>query len=342
MVSKLKALVTGGSGFLGKHIVEQLLDSGKYEVVVFDIRPLEDARVTSIVGDLRKRDEVKKACEGVDVVFHVATAAPTGENTLNKELMVGVNVEGTRNVVSACQANGVERLVYTSTASAVFDGTPLHMVTEKHAYAAKPMDFYTRTKIEGEQIILQANGSGGVATCALRPSGIFGEGDLLFVPTVIKNAERGKMKYIIGNGENLMDFTYAGNVAQAHLEAAEALSLTSKVAGQAYFITNNEPRPFWGMMGDVCEGLGYKRPSIKLPFLLIFILAAFFEYIIMPLLKPFMTLKTDFTVNRILLASTNRTFDSSKAKQDFGYSPKVPMDEALKKTLMTYGHLKKQ
>ena len=110
------------------------------------------------------------------------------------------------------------------------------------------MDYYTETKIRGEQMVLEANGKGGLATCALRPSGIFGEGDVLFVPTVVKNARNGKMKYVIGDGKNLMDFTYVGNVAQAHLEAAAHLSLTSPLAGSPYFITNDDPLPFWKMM----------------------------------------------------------------------------------------------
>lgn len=64
------------------------------------------------------------------------------------------------------------------------------------------------------QLALEANGKGGLATCALRPSGIYGEGDPLFVPTLIRNAQAGKTKYIIGDGTNQMDFTYVGNVAQ--------------------------------------------------------------------------------------------------------------------------------
>ncbi len=150
----------------------------------------------------------------MDVVFHCATAAPTGAGALNKALMDGVNVTGTRNIVAACQACKVKKLVSTSSASVVFDGRTLSMVDESHPYALKPMDYYTRTKIEGEKLVLAANGVAGVATCALRPSGIFGEGDPLFVPTVAKQAERGKTKYIIGDGSNRMDFTYVGNVAQ--------------------------------------------------------------------------------------------------------------------------------
>ena len=75
--------------------------------------------------------------------------------------------------------------------------------------------------------------------------------------------------------------------AQAHVEAAEALSAKSKLAGQAYFVTNHEPVRFWGMMGDVLEGLGYARPSKHLPYLLIFVVALIFEYVVRPLLRPF-------------------------------------------------------
>ena len=79
-------------------------------------------------------------------------------------------------------------------------------------------------QILGEKLVLAANGRGGLATVALRPSGIFGEGDPLLVPLTVANAKRGKMKYIIGGGANLMDFTYVGNVAQAHLLVRASVS----------------------------------------------------------------------------------------------------------------------
>jgi nucleoside-diphosphate-sugar epimerase len=73
-------------------------------------------------------------------------------------------------------------------------------------------------QVTGEKLVLEANGRGGLATVALRPSGIFGPGDQLFVPVTVEKAKQGKMKYIIGDGRNVMDFTYVGNVAQAHLQ----------------------------------------------------------------------------------------------------------------------------
>lgn len=338
---RLKCVVTGGAGFLGKHLVQQLLDSGKYDVTVFDIRDCGLAGASTVVGDLRKPDQVSAVIKGADIVFHVATAAPTGENALNCALMQGVNIDGTQHIIDACVAHGVSRLVYTSSASVVFDGRPLNNVDESTAYAQKPMDYYTKTKIQGEQMILAANGKGGVQTVALRPSGIFGEGDPVFVPTVVRQAKAGKMKFIIGSGANKMDFTYVGNVAQAHLLAADALeSAPTRVAGKAYFVTNQSPVPFWQMMGDMCEGLGYRRPSIHLPFALIITVAFIFEYVVRPLLAPIKKLNSDFTVNRILIATTNRTFSSAAAAADFGYKPRLSLHEAMAATLASFKHLR--
>lgn len=340
------ALVTGGGGFLGRHIVEQLLADGRYRVRVFDIRPAApDAAhpdVEYVVGDLRKIDDVMTACHAIDIVFHTATAAPTGANAYNRTLMHSVNVDGTNNVIQACKEKSVRALVYTSSASVVFEGKDLIKVNEDTPYAAAPLDFYTATKIEGEKLALQANDA-RLCTCALRPSGMFGEYDLLTVPTMISKAKAGKMKYIIGKGDNIMDWTYAGNVAAAHLAAGESLlhkGPASSAAGKAYFVTNDDPKPFWGFMGDICGGLGYDRPHIRLPYLLIMFIALFVQYVVKPLLRPIKELETDFTPFRIKVASVNRTFDCSRAKRDFSYHPAVSMDEALERTLKYFDHLK--
>jgi sterol-4alpha-carboxylate 3-dehydrogenase (decarboxylating) len=109
---KRKALVTGGNGFLGQHLVRQLVSSGLYEVTVLDIRDTGDSAAHAVrVADLRDAAAVATAVAGQDVVFHCATAAPTGANALNNQLMYSVNVDGTRNVIAACKQHGVTRLV---------------------------------------------------------------------------------------------------------------------------------------------------------------------------------------------------------------------------------------
>lgn len=91
---------------------------------------------------------------GVDVVFHCATAQLVGVNSKNENLMYSVNVTGTANVIDACVKHKVPRLVYTSTASVVFEGKSLVNVDETHPYATKPMDFYTSTKVGTQYIKL--------------------------------------------------------------------------------------------------------------------------------------------------------------------------------------------
>ncbi|CAK0781998.1 hypothetical protein CVIRNUC_005526 [Coccomyxa viridis] len=340
LAGRRKCLVTGGAGFLGKHLVQQLQDSGRYDVSVFDIRDAGISGVQTVVGDLRDQAQVEAAVAGCDTVFHCATAAPAAANTANKKLMHDVNVRGTENIIAACESQGVARLVYTSSASVVFDGRDLINVNEDAPYAARPIDYYTETKVLGEKLVLAANGRGGLATVALRPSGIFGEGDPLLVPLTVAKAKEGKMKFIIGSGENLMDFTYVGNVAQAHLQAADALAGSQPAcAGKAYFITNAEPRPFWGFLGDLLEPLGYQRPSTKLPWRLIFFIAVLVELIIW-LLKPFKTIAaSEFTPMRIRIAKATRQLDCSRACQDLGYAPKVAIDEALQRTVKHFSYL---
>lgn len=120
---------------------------------------------------------------------------------------------------------------WSAPASAVvFDGSDLLGVDETVPYTRKPMDYYTETKVAGEKLILAAN-SPSLAVVALRPSGIYGEGDTVMVPTLVRQARAGKMKYIIGNGKNVWDFTYVGNVAQAHVLVSTA---GSAAAGMEY------------------------------------------------------------------------------------------------------------
>jgi nucleoside-diphosphate-sugar epimerase len=337
-------LVVGGAGFLGRHIVQQLLEHPRFKksVRVFDLRdPLIPGVERAFTGDLRVPEDVVRAVTGADVVIHVATATPTSENALDKELMDGVNVRGTYNVVEACRHCGVRRLVYTSSASVVFAGQDLDGVDEASIdYATKPHDHYTATKIEGERIVLAANDA-RLATCALRPSGIFGEGDTVMVPTMVRQAKKGKMKYIIGTGRNLWDLTYVGNVAQAHVLAAEVLEIGSPAAGEAFFVTNQEPVPFWQFTGDLLEGLGYARPSTRLPLGLVLAIAMVFEYVIRPLLSPVWKLTSDFTVFRVRIVTRARAFNGDKARRVLGYVPRVSVQEGLGRTVGYFAHLRK-
>ncbi|CAA7019649.1 unnamed protein product [Microthlaspi erraticum] len=189
---------------------------------------------------------------------------------------------------------------------------------------------------------MKANGSNGLLTCCIRPSSIFGPGDRLLVPSLVDAARAGKSKFIIGNGNNLYDFTYVENVAHAHVCAERALAsggdVSTKAAGQAYFITNMEPIKFWDFMSQLLEGLGYERPSIKIPAFVMMPIAYLVE-LIYNLLGPYGMKVPQLTPSRVRLLSCNRTFDSTKAKDRLGYAPVVPLQEGIRRTIDSFSHL---
>ncbi|XAR69450.1 3-beta-hydroxysteroid-4-alpha-carboxylate 3-dehydrogenase (decarboxylating) [Bertholletia excelsa] len=350
-------VVTGGRGFAARHLVEMLIRYDMFSVRVADLGPsinldpaeekgalgeaLRSGRAQYVSADLRDKSQVLKACDGAEVVFHMA--APDSSIN-NHELHYSVNVKGTKNVIDACVELKVKRLIYTSSPSVVFDG--IHGIingNESLPYPAKHNDSYSATKAEGEALVIKANGVNGLLTCCIRPSSIFGPGDKLFVPSLVSAARAGKLKFIIGDGKNMYDFTYVENVAHAHICAERALAseetVAKRAAGEAYFITNKEPLKFWEFVSLVLEGLGYERPRIKIPVFIIMPIAHLVERTY-KLLAPYGMKVPQFTPSRIRLLSCSRTFNSSKATDRLGYTPIVPLELGLKRTIESYSHLK--
>lgn len=126
------------------------------------------------------------------------------------------------------------------------------------------------------------------------------------------------------------------------LQAAKKLSLRSKIAGKAYFVTNDEPVPIWEFFGDVLEPLGYGRPRIWMPFLLVYFLALVLERIIIPLFSPIVKIKpSEFTTSRLKIVTSNRKINISRIKRDLGYSPKIALKEGVDRTLAHFQPLAK-
>ena len=233
----LKALVTGGGGFLGLAVVEQLLARGD-QVRSFARGPypgLADLGVEVRRGDLRDAQAVEQACAGCDVVFHVAAKAGIwGRYAAYYE----PNVRGTQNVLAACREHGVHRLVYTSSPSVVFDGRSMEGVDESVPYPQRQHSHYAATKALGEQAVLAANGT-TLRTLALRPHLIWGPRDNHLVPRIVSRGRAGTLRRV-GDGTNKVDTTYIENAARAHLLAADALATNPRAAGRPFFISQGE------------------------------------------------------------------------------------------------------
>ncbi|MBL8973711.1 MAG: NAD-dependent epimerase/dehydratase family protein, partial [Myxococcales bacterium] len=185
------SLVTGGCGFLGRAVVDALAARGDV-VTVLDHR-IEPWRsdVQFVRGDICDPRVVEDAIAGQDVVFHSASLVHTKHNRL--ETVRAVNIDGTRNVLRACQQHAVARLVYVSSASVVYDGHDIQNGDESLPYAPSFPAPDAETKRIAEEEVLKASGQGGTLTVAIRPHMIFGPGDNRLVPAILTKAREGKL-----------------------------------------------------------------------------------------------------------------------------------------------------
>ncbi len=188
----MRVLVTGGGGFLGRSIVEQLMARGdQVKSFARGAYPDLSARGVEVVqGDIANPEAVLRAAQGCEVVFHVAAKAGLWGQKIDFHK---ANVLGTENVIRACQQAGIARLVYTSSPSVVFDGRDMEGVNESVPYAPAFRAHYPRTKALAEQRLLAANSS-SLATVALRPHLLWGPHDTQLTKSILARGQRGNAR----------------------------------------------------------------------------------------------------------------------------------------------------
>uniref|UniRef100_A0A8C0HN52 3-beta hydroxysteroid dehydrogenase/isomerase domain-containing protein n=1 Tax=Buteo japonicus TaxID=224669 RepID=A0A8C0HN52_9AVES len=230
-----KTMVTGGGGYLGYNLGCALVRSG-IAVVLFDVRKPRweiPNGADFFKGDVRDYDAVFKACEGVDCVFHVAACGMSGlEQLQKKDQIESINVGGTKIIIDVCKQRNISRLIYTSTVNVVFGGNPIEEGDEEtvpYFPLEKQFNHYSRTKAIADQMVLAANGTllkggGKLHTCVLRPPGIYGPEEQRHMPRVAANIQRRLFNFKFGNHKVQMNWVHIGNLVQAHLLAAEALT----------------------------------------------------------------------------------------------------------------------
>jgi 2-alkyl-3-oxoalkanoate reductase len=323
----MTALVTGGGGFLGRYIVEQLLASGA-QVRIFSrrrFRELEDAGAVSLVGDLRDERAVGEACRGVDTVFHTAAVPGIwGPWSLYYE----TNTVGTLNVIAGCIAHGVSRLVYTSSPSVIYDGRPHEGEDESLRYPARFSAHYPHSKALAEQAVLGANGASDLQTVALRPHLIWGPRDNHLLPRLVQRARQGRLRRV-GDGRNQVSNSYVENTAHAHLLAAKALAEGMPCAGKAYFI--NEPKPvlLWEWVDELLETAGLRPIQRGVPASAAWAAGALLEgaaRLVGSRKEPMMT---RFLASQL---GSSHWYRIDAAQRDFRYAPLVSPDEGLRRT----------
>lgn len=345
-------LITGGCGFVGSRLAQLLQSRGAYsKLAIVDLRPAPNPldKVDYHFGDITDYAAMKEIFEKVrpNVVIH--TASPHF-NIPSKEIMYKVNVEGTKTLVRVAQESGVRAFVLTSSASVISDTmTDLVHANETYPYCmgSDQPEYYTTTKAMAEIHVLESNRPKEYPkflTCAVRPSGIFGVGDVQLLPPGLSAYFRGQTKFQIGNNDNLFDFTEVTNVVHAHHLAAAGLLATAdredqgqaapldmeKVDGEAFLITNDQPTYFydfarmcWSAAGDTT------RPADVwvLPKGFGLFIASLMEWIfwIFKLGKP------NLTRQQVRYSCMTRYYDITKAKTRLGYRPIIRLDDGVKR-----------
>ena len=307
---------------LGHEIVRQLLAAGK-EVSVLDLQSPPEPCSNARIGDIRDRDAVRAACAGSDVV--VQTAAAVWQPGTPREVYETINVDGNRIVVDVCRELGIRRLVYTSTIDVVVDGrTPVVDGNESLPYPGKlPADTYSRTKIEAEQLMLAANGP-DLATCALRPAGMYGPRDRYHLGNIVDMAKRGKYMRA-GSGKARFTHVYSENAAHVHLLAAERLFPGSPVAGEIYFVGDHYPATnLFDFMEPYLEALGLPVPRRSIPYPVAYGVACVAEMV-----AP----RSNLTRFSVVQTCVDHTYRHDKAVRELDYTPIVSYDEAFRRTL---------
>lgn len=320
----MRALVTGGGGFLGSAILRQLHARGERSLRSYSRQrypQLDALGVEQFAGDLTDREVLMRAADGCDTVFHVAAKAGVWGRY---RAYHAANVVGTENVLEVCRRCGVGRLVYTSSPSVVHGKGDIEGGEESLPYPAHYETAYPETKAIAERMVLAANGN-GLLTVALRPHLIWGPGDPHLIPRLLMRARAGKLRRI-GAGNKLVDTVFVENAAHAHLLAAAQLVPGSPACGKAYFITNGEPRPLWDFINHILEAANLPPVTRGVPFWLAYAAGAVMEWG-----HKFFRLSGEPPMTRFVARqlSTAHWYRIDAARQDLGYEPLVSIDQGL-------------
>lgn len=321
----MKALVSGGGGFLGSHLVKALLARGDEVRIIArgEYPELAKLGVTCVRGDITDAVATRAACEGMDVVFH--TAAKAGGWGDPKEYEA-INIGGTKNVIDGCKAAGVPVLVHTSSPSVVHGDGELAGADESVPFATHFLADYPRTKAESEKLALAASDE-RLKIIALRPHFIWGPGDRHLLPRLIARASKGKLRRI-GDGDPKSDTIYIDNCVHAHLLAADRLRAGAPLGGKTYFVSDDEPIGVWSMAERMLAAAGHGPITRRIsPGL------AWFGASLLEATWRLFGLQSEPLITRFAVSELTHAqwFNISAAKRDLGYAPVVSLDEGLQR-----------
>lgn len=316
----MRAFVTGGSGFVGGHLIRRLTGDG-HQVVALARSDTAADRVMELGATVAHGDlsdpVLITAMTGCEVVFHCAALVGSHLDALAAEK---ANVVGTTHVVQGAIAAGARRLVHLSTESVLIDGRPLNGVDESVPVPSSGhLSEYARTKALAEQIVLAANGE-LLETIALRPRLVWGPEDATWLPGLVDKVEAGVFRWV-DHGVHPGSTCHVFNVVEALVLAAD-----KGTPGSAYFITDGPPRAFKDFARAYLLTAGVEVGDGSVPGWLMRAAASVVEsaWRVLPTSSP-------PPINRVeaYMVSHPQVFDDGRARRELGYRPVISVEQGL-------------
>jgi len=314
----MKVLVTGGTGFIGSYLVEELLKDG-YEVRILSRKSTTrwKNKVEIFRGDITKPEILDKAFKGIDAVFHnAAYAMDSGK----KEIIYDVNVNGTKNVAEACIRNDIHRIVYTSSAGVY--GFPKTNKTITEDFPKKPMNAYQKSKLLGEKILKECE---DIRTSIVRPPLVFGAGGQ--TTKILLDMLTSKSMVLIGDGNNIISIVHPADVARCL-----RLALERDNRGEIFNVVSFTVK-IREFIEKLAERLEIEKPEKRVPFWIAYIIATLHEFI---------SSNPKITRFRVKTLASNRIISCEKARRVLGYKPTFDLEKTIEDMIRWYNQSKKK
>lgn len=320
----MRALVTGGTGFVGRHLVQRLCARGDTVRVMVrgaSLPKAEDLRAMGaeiVQGDLLDPPSISLAAEGCEVVFHVAALVGAG---LPYQQFYRFNVDGTEHVLAACKHANVHRLVFVSTESVLVDFTDHAGDEASVPYPPRYHDGYSETKAAAERAVLAAHEAGGVSAAIVRPCWVWGPGDLSILPALLRLAKPGLFTWV-GGSRKQTTTSHVENVVHGLILAAER----AEAAGEIFFIGDDEAIAARELVTQLLATCGIERGWPSVPFSLGMLSARLFEGV-----HGLLRLGGQPALSRygVALLGCEQRYSIEKAKRLLGYTPVVSIADGM-------------